>query len=149
MVNGNTHTFHQSVFAAAYLVDTGGRDVARANTEFDDGDTLLVTWDECAEPETFCPAEAPTVTTTTPPRRRLVRQRAVEDDGDLEIPEEPAASQAPTVDVADRIESLLQGGADGCVAACIAMYRHKRAHPDDNTEWLGEAVHTAKRVCGC
>jgi hypothetical protein len=44
---------------------------------------------------------------------------------------------------------LLQGGADGCVAACIAMYRHKRAHPDDNTEWLGEAVHTAKRVCGC
>ena len=45
LTNGNTHTFHQSVFAAAYLVDTGGRDLARANTEFDDG-ALRVTWDE-------------------------------------------------------------------------------------------------------
>ena len=143
MANGSGHTFHQSVFAAAYLVDTGGRDLARADTAFD-GDTLLVTWDECAEPETFCPAEAPTVTTTTPP---IPDETAAPDE--TTAPEEPAASQAPTVDVADRIESLLQGGADGCVAACIAMYRHKRAHPDDNTEWLGEAVHTAKRVCGC
>ena len=45
LANGGTHTFHQSVFAAVYLVDTGGRDLARAHTEFDDG-ALRVTWDE-------------------------------------------------------------------------------------------------------
>jgi hypothetical protein len=45
LANGGTHTFHQSVFAAVYLVDTGGRDVARADTAFDDG-ALRVTWDE-------------------------------------------------------------------------------------------------------
>eukprot|EP01044_Picomonas_judraskeda_P010089 COSAG03_NODE_1277_length_4415_cov_3.408522_1_plen_535_part_10 len=46
MVNGNTHTFHQSVFAACYVVDSGGRDVARADTAFDDDGALRVTWDE-------------------------------------------------------------------------------------------------------
>jgi hypothetical protein len=47
MANGSAHMFHQTVFAAAYLVDTGGRDLSRADTAFDDG-TLQVTWDEGA-----------------------------------------------------------------------------------------------------
>ena len=45
MTNGSAHMFHRSVFAAAYLVDTGGRDLARADMAFDNG-TLRVAWDE-------------------------------------------------------------------------------------------------------
>jgi hypothetical protein len=67
LANGSTHTFHHSVFAAAYLVDTEGRDLARADTAFDDG-TLQVTWDEgdigvfpaITEPPPAEPPAAPT-----------------------------------------------------------------------------------------
>eukprot|EP01043_Picozoa_sp_COSAG02_P072916 COSAG02_NODE_13953_length_1327_cov_1.302932_2_plen_113_part_00 len=61
MTNGSTHTFHQSVFAAAYLVDTNGRDLAGADTAFDDNGALHVTWDE-GDPEVF-----PAITETTEP----------------------------------------------------------------------------------
>ena len=61
----------QSVFAAAYLVDTGGRDLSRADTAFDDG-TLQVTWDEgdieefpaITEPPLAEPPAAPTAEAT-------------------------------------------------------------------------------------
>jgi hypothetical protein len=127
--DGGTHTFHQSVFAAAHLVDTGGRDVARADTAFDNG-TLQVTWDEGdigVFPAITDPTEAP------------------------EAPEEPEATDEPLpVDIADQIEHLLlEHGADGCVASCIALYRHKRSHRDDDTEWLEEAVRTAKKSRNC
>jgi hypothetical protein len=35
------------------------------------------------------------------------------------------------------------------VASCIALYRHKRSHRDDDTEWLEEAVRTAKKSRNC
>ena len=35
------------------------------------------------------------------------------------------------------------------VVACVALYRHKRSHRDDDTEWLEEAVRTAKKQRGC
>ena len=105
-----------------------------------------------------------------PQHRRLVRQRAVEDDVDLDLPpedpEEPEAPEAPEEpegpeepeepeepeDIADRIEHLLfniENGADGCVASCIALYRHKRSHRDDDTTWLEEAVRAAKKSRNC
>ena len=89
-----------------------------------------------------------------------MRQRAVEDDADLELPADDgnnsppqtqdATTQTETPDIADTIESLLNDGSEqSLVTACVALYKHKRSHRDDDTEWLEEAVRTAKKQRGC
>ena len=90
----------------------------------------------------------------------LVRQRAVQDDTDLELPTDDdndsppqtqdGATQTETQNIADTIESLLHDGSEqSLVTACVVLYKHKRSHREDDTEWLEEAVHTAKRARGC
>jgi hypothetical protein len=74
MTNGNAHMFHQTVFAAAYLVDTGGRDLSRADTAFDDG-TLQVAWDESDIDAFHAITEPPAAPTA--PRRANARLHGV------------------------------------------------------------------------
>ena len=62
---------------------------------------------------------------------------------------EDATTQTET-DIADTIETLLSDGSEGAlVTACVTLYKHKRSHRDDDTEWLEEAVRTAKKSRGC
>jgi hypothetical protein len=64
-------------------------------------------------------------------------------------PTQDATTQTET-DIADTIETLLSDGSEqSLVTACVALYKHKRSHRDDDTEWLEEAVHTAKKLRGC
>ena len=63
---------------------------------------------------------------------------------------ENTTTQTETPDIADTIEKLLNDGSEqSLVTACVALYKHKRSNRDDDTEWLEEAVHTAKRARGC
>jgi hypothetical protein len=63
-------------------------------------------------------------------------------------PTQDATTQTET-DIADTIETLLSDGSEqSLVTACVALYKHKRSHRDDDTEWLEEAVHTAKKLRG-
>lgn len=70
-------------------------------------------------------------------------------DNDSPPPTQDAATQTETPDIADTIESLLNDGSEqSLVTACVALYKHKRSHHDDDTEWIEEAVRTAKKQRG-
>ena len=72
-----------------------------------------------------------------------------DDDNDSPPQTQDATTQTET-DIADAIETLLNDGSEqSLVTACVALYKHKRSYREDDTEWLEEAVRTAKKQRGC
>eukprot|EP01046_Picozoa_sp_COSAG06_P023171 COSAG06_NODE_1827_length_8276_cov_9.022991_5_plen_114_part_00 len=94
MTNDNAHMFHQSMFAAAYLVDTGGRDLSRADTAFDDG-TLRVTWDE-GDIGVFEPSRPPRSEPPAAPTAEATAEAAAPPEA-TEPPEAPGPAMAALI----------------------------------------------------
>jgi hypothetical protein len=145
-----------------YTTPTATRRLVRTEREDDDDSDLDLSNDSEDEPESDAETldlpdavepssdeEAPPPLARTGPTTAVGGIALAHRRGSSPPPRARQARPAPAGDIADRIEALLRGGAEGCVAACIALHRHKRARPDDDVEWLGTAVCTAKRACGC
>ena len=131
----------------------------RAEELYRKGDLSL---DQCAEVHRRCQHKGETAMSKYVLRLQNMETDAQDDVSVAETldlssdDEEPppqtqdATTQTETPDIADTIESLLHDGSEqSLVTACVVLYKHKRSHRDDDTEWLEMAVHTAKKQRGC